>query len=287
MSVKKVINFFIIFLLLFSFASCSFFNDTHIYNTANETQSNATNSTYTVNYTETTITTKKVLSNERAEYEKAIINIFTPDNQINNNDKVLRWKTNIKIKLIGEYSDKDKEIIRYLINRVNYYETVPSISFAKKGEAANFVMAFGSDSYLNSHYPSMNYMYNHKCIVASNNLKTIEHVTTFVKTQSNNIKQNKYIARVFLEGLGIGKYESKVDNIDSVFNENAETYYFSEFDNLLISLYYASNIKEGINIFEALDLFKDTLTNRYEFTTTTTTIPTTTFGFSPSHSTSQ
>ena len=111
MSVKKVINFFIIFLLLFSFASCSFFNDTHIYNTANETQSNATNSTYTVNYTETTITTKKVLSNERAEYEKAIINIFTPDNQINNNDKVLRWKTNIKIKLIGEYSDKDKEII--------------------------------------------------------------------------------------------------------------------------------------------------------------------------------
>lgn len=279
MLIKKVISVFTSLILLLFFVSCSFLDNKNVENSTEESQAIlSSKNTYVVNYIEETTTTKKILSSERSKCETAIEEVFIPIGQPEDyykNNQVLRWKSNIKIKLIGDYSKKDKETVQYLINRVNYNETIPLISFAKKGEAANFVMAFGSEYYLNSHYADINYTYQHRCIVASNNEKTIEHVTTFVETQSSNMKQNKYTTRVFLEGLGIGKYESKTYNVETVFNPNSETYYLSEFDNLLISLYYGSNIKNGENMNDAIKLFKRNLNSSYDFTTTTTTTMTT------------
>ena len=175
------------------------------------------------------------------------------------------------MKITGQYGDKEKEIVNNLISKLNLIENFPTIKLVDKGESANFIVAFGSNSYLASHYINIpNYGFKYRCILSGTD-KYINHAYLRIAKLNDYILYNKRITRAFLEAFGIGKSDSEIYNIsETVFNPNVRTYYISSFDRMLIEVLYSKEFKPGKYSDKMKNVVEDYLNKNYDFIVPTT-----------------
>lgn len=214
---------------------------------------------------------QKVLPFEKDTVIKNCKTIMFDGSPINKDNSILRWKDNIKVKITGQYGDKEKEIVNNLISKLNLIENFPTIKLVDKGESANFIVAFGSNSYLASHYINIpNYGFKYRCILSGTD-KYINHAYLRIAKLNDYILYNKRITRAFLEAFGIGKSDSEIYNIsETVFNPNVRTYYISSFDRMLIEVLYSKEFKPGKYSDKMKNVVEDYLNKNYDFIVPTT-----------------
>ena len=224
------------------------------------------------------ITQKSVLSKTSEKYEKGIKEIMFPYGykcEFADYPMVTRWAEPIKIGLAGYYSYKDQDAVVKFIKELNNIEEVPEITFAMNNNDSNFAIVFGSRDYMRIGYSSANYYDNHFCIPVVNEKKyNITHATGYIINQSDRRKQNKYIARVILEGLGIGHHQSKTTILSSVFNQNSAISDFSELDKVAVRIVYSGRITVKMKEEKFSKNINSLLWKYYDFTTTTTSTTT-------------
>lgn len=225
-------------------------------------------------------TYSNVLKEYLYTYEEAIEEILVPAYQSEEyylRDKLVKWNSDIIIRLRGEYHQEDKQNVKKIIKQLSKLENLPKIKLYNGEEASNFNLTFGSNSYIQDHCFQSICNGKQMVVLVSNDFKTIEMARGMVVNQYNVTSQYKATLRAIIEGLGFGRYISKTDKITTVFNPYSTIKSLSEFDRIALEMFYDNGIKKGMISKESLDIFYFLLKRNYSFTTTTTTTTTTIF----------